>query len=201
MKGVCRLALPRLLPDAYDANGLFKDRDFEAQSAVEPRQRLAITATASIAAAAHDGMSHPLRARVKGVTQRVSDLNAPSILTSVFLDRACLSWQTLGAKRVAGGAAEKRPKLEAVSFHAKRNPLPIKGRHTPTTSRTNATRNDAGSSRARRLTPALWQVGTQEGRRRARVPQRRSDDNRAARQDFHLVPCSLPRGHPCATAD
>src|SRR6516162_1810497 len=34
----------------------------------------------------------------------------------------------------------------------------------------------------------LWQVGTQEGRWRARVPQRRSD-NRAARQDFHLVPC------------
>src|SRR5262249_2369296 len=72
-----------------------------------------------------------------------------------------------------------------------------KERRTPTTSRANATRNDAGSSRARRLTPALWQVGTQEGRRRARGPQRRSDNNRAARQDFHLVPCSLQRGHPC----
>src|SRR6516162_929718 len=51
-----------------------------------------------------------------------------------------------------------------------------KERHTPTTSRANATRNDAGSSRVRRLTPALWQVVTQEGRRRARVPQRRSDN-------------------------
>src|ERR1700758_4744336 len=38
------------------------------------------------------------------------------------------------------------------------------------------------------------------GQRRARAPQTRSD-NRAARQGFHLVPCSLPRGHPCATAD
>ena len=29
------------------------------------------------------------------------------------------------------------------------------------------------ASRARRLTPALWQVGTQEGLRRARVPQKK----------------------------
>src|ERR1700758_2801639 len=68
------------------------------------------------------------------------------------------------------------------------------------TSRASATKNGAGSSRPKRPMPGLWQVGTQEGQRRARAPQTRSD-NRAARQGFHLVPCSLPRGHPCATAD
>ena len=93
-------------------------------------------------------------------------------------------------------------KLRYLELKAGHKPLAArKEPRTPTTSKAIAIRNDAGSSRARRLTPALWQVGTQEGRRRARVPQRRSDNNRAARQDFHLVPCSLPRGHPCATAD
>jgi len=78
-------------------------------------------------------------------------------------------------------------------------PAAKKEPHTPTTSRVNATRKDAGSSRLKWPTPVLWQVGTQEGQRRARAPQRRSD-NRAARQSFHLLPCSLPRGHPCATS-
>ena len=80
-----------------------------------------------------------------------------------------------------------------------KRPAARKEPRTPTTSRATATRNVTGSSRPRRLTPALWQAGTQEGRRRARA-QRRSD-NRAARQGLHLMPCSLPRGHPCATAD
>src|SRR5262249_50935833 len=75
-----------------------------------------------------------------------------------------------------------------------------KGRHMPTTSKASATRSAVGSSRPKRPMPGLSQVGTQEGQRRARAPQTRSD-NRAARQGFHLVPCSLPRGHPCATAD
>jgi hypothetical protein len=44
------------------------------------------------------------------------------------------------------------------------------------------------------LLPAV----TQGGQKRARAPQRRVTI-RAARQGSHLVPCSWPRGHQCAT--
>jgi transposase len=81
-----------------------------------------------------------------------------------------------------------------------RRPAGRRERHTPTTSKASATRNGAGSSRPKRPTPVLSQVGMQGAQRRARAPQGRGEDE-AARQGFHLLPCSLPRGHPCAPAD
>src|SRR5499427_6216658 len=59
-------------------------------------------------------------------------------------------------------------------------PADRKEPRTPTISKAIATRNDAGSSRPKRPIPVLWQAGTQGGRRRARAPQRRSDNRGCA---------------------
>lgn len=67
----------------------------------------------------------------------------------------------------------------------------------PTISAVTASNNGAGSSRLSSPTHDLSPAGIREDRGRAQAPQKRSDNSGCA-TELSPLPCSSPRGRPCA---